>query len=117
MWNNHRRGQAARPRPESRGKAGMVFLMIEYTEGNLLEANVEALVNTVNEVGVMGKGIALQFREAFPASAREYTLAARHKDVRVGHVLVTRDDALDGPKWIIHFPVSYTHLTLPTNRE
>jgi len=78
--------------------------MIEYVEGNLLEANIDALVNTVNEVGVMGKGIALQFREAFPVSAREYTLAARHGDVRVGHVLVTRDDSLDGPKWIIHFP-------------
>lgn len=40
--------------------------MIRYTQGNLLEANVEALVNTVNTVGVMGKGIALMFKEAFP---------------------------------------------------
>jgi len=40
--------------------------MIEYTNGNLLEADVEALVNTVNTVGVMGKGIALMFKEAFP---------------------------------------------------
>jgi len=78
--------------------------MIEYVEGNLLEANVDALVNAVNEVGVMGTGIALQFRQAFPASAREYTLAAHHGDVRVGHVLVTRDYSLDGPKWIIHLP-------------
>jgi O-acetyl-ADP-ribose deacetylase (regulator of RNase III) len=58
----------------------------------------------VNEVGVMGKGIALQFRQAFPASAREYAVAARHGDVRVGHVFVTCDDSLDGPKWIIQFP-------------
>jgi O-acetyl-ADP-ribose deacetylase (regulator of RNase III) len=78
--------------------------MIEYVEGNLLEADVDALVNTVNEVGLMGKGIALQFREAFPVSARQYAVAARHGDVRVGHVFVTRDDSLDGPKWIIHFP-------------
>lgn len=78
--------------------------MIEYTEGSLLEAKDEALVNAVNEAGVMGKGIALQFREAIPASAREYAVAARHKAVRVGHVLLTRDDSLDGPTWIIHFP-------------
>jgi len=82
----------------------MVLLVIEYTKGYLLEANVDALVNTVNEVGVMGKGIALQFRQAFPVSAREYAVAARHGDVRVGHVFVTRDDSLDGPKWIVHFP-------------
>lgn len=50
--------------------------MIEYTEGDLLEAKVDALVNTVNEVGVMGKGIALQFREAFPASGGSLTTAA-----------------------------------------
>ena len=46
--------------------------MIRYTQGNLLEAPAEALVNTVNEVGVMGKGIALMFREAFPVNTRVY---------------------------------------------
>ena len=46
--------------------------MITYTTGNLLEADVEALVNTVNTVGIMGKGIALMFKERFPKNMREY---------------------------------------------
>ena len=78
--------------------------MIRYTQGNLLEAPAEALVNTVNEVGVMGKGIALLFREAFPQSAEIYEKAAKAGDVRVGHVLVTPGESLLGPRWIIHFP-------------
>lgn len=78
--------------------------MIEYHTGNLLEAPVEALVNTVNEIGVMGKGVALQFKEAFPQSAREYEDAAKHGEVRVGRVLVTATHGLSGPQWVIHFP-------------
>ena len=78
--------------------------MINYTKGNLLDAPAEALVNTVNEVGVMGKGIALMFREAFPGSAQEYEEACERGDVKVGRVLATRNDRMMGPKWIIHFP-------------
>ena len=79
-------------------------MTIRYTQGNLLEAPVEALVNTVNELGVMGKGVALQFRDAFPESAQEYQRAAKAHEIRVGTVFVTRGAALLGPKWIIHFP-------------
>lgn len=78
--------------------------MIRYTQGNLLEAEAEAVVNTVNEVGVMGKGIALQFKEAFPASAKAYMEAAKRGEVRVGRVFVTRGEELLGPRWILHFP-------------
>ena len=78
--------------------------MIRYTQGNLLEAPAEALINTVNEVGVMGKGIALMFRETFPDNARAYEDACKAGDVHVGHVLATRNPALLGPRWIIHFP-------------
>ena len=46
--------------------------MIKSTKGNLLEAKADALVNTVNCVGVMGKGIALQFKQAFPDNYKEY---------------------------------------------
>jgi O-acetyl-ADP-ribose deacetylase (regulator of RNase III) len=46
--------------------------MIEYKQGNLLEEHTEALVNTVNCVGVMGKGIALQFKQAFPENFKQY---------------------------------------------
>jgi O-acetyl-ADP-ribose deacetylase (regulator of RNase III) len=78
--------------------------MIRYTRGNLLNAPADALVNAVNETGVMGKGIALQFRDAFPESSREYQLAARNGQVHVGQMVVTPGQALLGPRWIIHFP-------------
>jgi len=61
-------------------------------------------VNAVNEVGVMGKGIALQFRAAFPASARAYEEACKRKEVQVGRVLLTETGNLSGPRWVIHFP-------------
>ena len=90
--------------------------MIRYASGNLLEAKVEALVNTVNEVGVMGKGIALMFKEAFPANAREYEEATKAGRVRVGQVLVTRSPELLGPRWIIHFPTK-KHWRQPSRLE
>lgn len=90
--------------------------MITYTTGNLLEAPVEALVNTVNEIGVMGKGVALQFKEAFPEAAREYVEAAKRGEVHVGRVLVTTARSLAGPRWIIHFPTK-RHWRNPSKLE
>ncbi|MBI4470500.1 MAG: macro domain-containing protein [Acidobacteria bacterium] len=90
--------------------------MIRYAQGNLLESPVEALVNTVNEVGVMGKGIALMFREAFPTSAKAYEEACARREVRVGHVLVTQSGQLFGPRWIIHFPTK-KHWRQPSHLE
>jgi O-acetyl-ADP-ribose deacetylase (regulator of RNase III) len=78
--------------------------MIRYTQGNLLQAPVEALVNTVNEVGVMGKGIAMMFRDAFPENTRVYEEACRQKEVHVGRMLVTRNKTLEGERWVINFP-------------
>jgi O-acetyl-ADP-ribose deacetylase (regulator of RNase III) len=78
--------------------------MITFTEGNLLNSESDALINTVNEVGVMGKGIALMFREAFPKNTREYELACKRGDVHVGKMFVTATDDTRGPKWIINFP-------------
>jgi hypothetical protein len=72
--------------------------------GDLLEADAEALVNAVDEVGVMGKGLALQFRDTFRASAREYSAACARSEVSVGKVLMTRSGQLVGTAWIIHFP-------------
>lgn len=77
---------------------------MQFVHGDLLEAPVDALVNAVNEVGVMGKGLALQFRTAFPASAREYVEACARREVNVGKVLLTRSGDDKGPAWIIHFP-------------
>src|SRR5579864_8886158 len=79
--------------------------MIETTKGNLLKAPAEALVNTVNTVGVMGKGIALQFRQAFPGMYRAYEKACERGDVQLGKVLVFDLGGLvGGPRWIINFP-------------
>lgn len=78
--------------------------MVRYTQGNLLDARAEALVNTVNEVGVMGKGVALMFREAYPKSAQAYQAAAKVGNVHVGQIFVTSGDSLIGPKYILHFP-------------
>jgi O-acetyl-ADP-ribose deacetylase (regulator of RNase III) len=90
--------------------------MIRYTAGNLLEAPAEALVNTVNEVGVMGKGIALMFKEAFPENTRAYTEAAKSGNVKVGHMMVTANPAFVGPRWIINFPTK-KHWRHPSKLE
>src|SRR3984885_13116888 len=82
----------------------MVSVMITYTKGNLLDANVEALVNTVNTVGVMGKGVALMFKEAFPDNFKAYEAACKRREGKVGSMFVTEREALIGPKWIINFP-------------
>ena len=104
------------PGTEGRGAAGVVPLMIRYTQGNLLEASAEALVNTVNEVGVMGKGVALMFSDAFPENARVYAKGAKDGQVRVGRMFVTHNPVLIGPKWIINFPTK-KHWRHPSKLE
>ena len=78
--------------------------MVRFEEGNLLDADVEALVNTVNTVGVMGKGIALMFKERFPDNFREYAAACKSGEVRLGEMFVTDNTDFLGPKWIVNFP-------------
>lgn len=78
--------------------------MITYTQGNLLEADVEALVNTVNTVGVMGKGIALMFKERFPTNMSAYAEACKNKQVQTGKMFVTETGELMGARWIVNFP-------------
>jgi len=78
--------------------------MITYTTGNLLDAEVDALVNTVNTVGVMGKGIALMFKERFPANNAAYSRACKAGEVQTGRMFVTETGELMGPRWIVNFP-------------
>ncbi len=79
--------------------------MIQYKTGNLLESEAEALVNTVNTIGVMGKGIALQFKNQFPANAKIYTKACKEKTFDIGQLLITTEGSLlNGEKIIINFP-------------
>lgn len=78
--------------------------MISITQGNLLEANTEALVNTVNCVGVMGKGIALQFKQAFPENFYQYKRACEAQEVQPGKMFVVLHSELINPRYIINFP-------------
>lgn len=78
--------------------------MVELKQGDILQAEAEALVNTVNTVGVMGRGIALQFRKAFPENFRKYEHACEHGQVRLGHMFLYETGRLTGPKYIINFP-------------
>jgi O-acetyl-ADP-ribose deacetylase (regulator of RNase III) len=78
--------------------------MIEHVTGNLLEADAEAFVNTVNTVGVMGKGIALQFRQAFPENYTVYRAACERGEVQPGRMLVVPTGQMGNPHYIINFP-------------
>lgn len=80
--------------------------MIEIANGNLLEANAEALVNTVNCVGFMGKGIALQFKQAFPDNFKAYERACRAKKVQPGALFIFDRDSMINPWYIINFPTT-----------
>lgn len=78
--------------------------MITFAQGNLLEAEVEAAVNTVNTVGIMGKGIALMFKERFPQNFEAYAQACENKQVLIGKMFVSENKDFFGPRWIINFP-------------
>ena len=78
--------------------------MIRFTQGNLLETAADAVVNTVNTVGVMGKGVALMFKEKFPENYKAYAAACKRGEVEIGRMFVTASPELSGPRWIINFP-------------
>ena len=78
--------------------------MIEYTTGNILHEDAEALVNTVNCVGVMGRGIALQFKNAYPENFKAYAAACKKDEVRPGRMFVYETGNLANPRYIINFP-------------
>ena len=90
--------------------------MIRFTQGNLLEVRTEVLVNTVNTVGVMGKGIALMFKERFDENFRLYASACKAKEVQTGKMFVTQVHKLDGPRWIVNFPTKQ-HWRAPSRME
>jgi len=89
---------------------------MRFTQGNLLDAEVEAVVNTVNTVGVMGKGIALMFKERFSENYDAYEEACKAGQVEIGKMFVTAGAELGGPRWIINFPTK-KHWRQPTKLE
>jgi O-acetyl-ADP-ribose deacetylase (regulator of RNase III) len=78
--------------------------MIRYAKGNILDEPADALVNTVNCVGVMGRGVARQFKEAFPANFKAYAAACRREEVQPGRMFVFDTGELTPPRYIINFP-------------
>lgn len=79
--------------------------MIQFKQANLLESDAQAIVNTVNTVGIMGKGIALQFKNQYPQNYKLYAAACKAKEVVVGKMFVTEETSLlGGKKIIINFP-------------
>lgn len=78
--------------------------MIEYRSGDILKSEAEALVNTVNCVGVMGRGIALQFKNAFPENFKAYAAACKREQVQPGRMFVFETGQLTPPRYIINFP-------------
>jgi O-acetyl-ADP-ribose deacetylase (regulator of RNase III) len=78
--------------------------MIELRRGDLLKQNAEALVNAVNCVGVMGRGIALQFRKAFPENFKIYEAACKRGEVKPGEMLVFDTHQVINPRYIVNFP-------------
>ena len=77
---------------------------IEYATGDLMEADVYALVNPVNCVGVMGKGLALQFKRAYPGNYDAYVKACRRGEVRPGRMFTYETGKAEGPRLIVNFP-------------
>lgn len=78
--------------------------MIKYKKGNILSETTEALVNTVNCVGVMGRGIALQFKKSYPENYKAYKAACDQEKVEPGKMFVYQIGFLTDPKYIINFP-------------
>lgn len=88
--------------------------MLVERSGNLLGAEVDALVNTVNTVGVMGKGIALQFKRAYPDNYKHYERACKAGQVQIGKMFVVPTNSMSKPFYIINFPTK-EHWRSPSN--
>jgi O-acetyl-ADP-ribose deacetylase (regulator of RNase III) len=78
--------------------------MIEFVRGDLFEADVEAIVNAVNCVGVMGKGIALEFKKRFPNNFKAYQTACDVRELQLGRVLIHDQGPTAKPRYIVNFP-------------
>lgn len=78
--------------------------MIETTSGDILAADAEALVNTVNCVGIMGRGIALQFRKAFPDNFKAYEAVCKRGELQPGKMFIFETGSLTNPRYVINFP-------------
>lgn len=93
--------------------------MIHYAFGNILKADVEAIVNTMNCVGVMGRGIALQFKKAFPDNFKAYKAVCEAKQVVPGKTFVFDDPRKSGDshKFVTAIPANNTYIDSQIRRK
>src|SRR5579884_1817745 len=91
-------------------------MTIKLVKGDLLSQNVDAVVNTVNTVGVMGKGVALQFKRRWPENFRAYERASKQGDVQIGKMFIYDAGRLLTPRYIINFPTK-VHWRSPSKLE
>lgn len=89
--------------------------MIKYTSGNILSAEAEAIINSVNIVGVMGKGLALEFKKAYPDNYNEYKKVCDSKSLEIGKLHIYNTGKFL-PKYIINFPTK-KHWRYPSKIE
>lgn len=78
--------------------------MITYVSGDIFKSNVEAIVNTVNTQGIMGKGLALQFKKRFPDNFKAYEKYCKSGQLFIGNMFIFQTNTLSGPRYIINFP-------------
>lgn len=78
--------------------------MISFKQQDIFKTETEAVINTVNTVGVMGKGIALQFKQKYPENFKAYEKACKNQDLKIGKMFVTETNSMLNPKYIINFP-------------
>ncbi len=90
--------------------------MIQFKTGDIFAEDSEALVNTVNCVGIMGRGIALQFKKNFPANFEAYTIACKHEKIQPGWMFVFETAQTNNPRYIINFPTK-RHWRRPSRME
>jgi O-acetyl-ADP-ribose deacetylase (regulator of RNase III) len=93
--------------------------VIRFVRGNLFDSQAEALVNAVNTVGVMGRGVALEFKNRFPENYSAYRLACKREELIVGKMFtfeLNRETNLEQPRWIINFPTKQ-HWRNPSKLE
>lgn len=89
---------------------------MNYTQGNILDTDMEVIINPVNTFGVMGKGLALQFKQKFPHNYKVYKEACKNQTIAIGKLLLVDESDLEQKKYIINFPTK-KHWRSPSQIE
>ena len=89
---------------------------VSIIKTDIFQTGAEAIVNPVNTVGVMGAGLALEFKNRFPLNFKLYKEACRNGSMKTGRIFMTRNHGSENPKWIVNFPTK-DHFRNPSRME